>query len=97
MSTLALRIHLQNGDLKRLLDLKVVHTHNGPFATLDLALESRRSVGDLLLEVTGLNRGNHAAQRIDLLEVLVDLALEIVRQLLDEVGAAQRVNRVDRA
>ena len=53
-----------------------------------------RGVGDLALREAALDGLDHPAERVDLIEVLVRVALHLVRERLDEVGAAERVDRV---
>ncbi len=60
---------------------------------LDLALVAERRLGDLALEEVLLDGRDDSAELADPVEVLVRLRLEPVRQLLDEVGAAERVDR----
>ena len=55
-----------------------------------------RRARDLALEVAGLDAGHDAAERVDLLEDLLGLALQPVGQRLDEVRARQRIDRVRR-
>ena len=66
-------------------------------ARVDLGLQLVGGVGDLALGVVLLDRRDHPAELVDLGEVVVGLALELVGQRLDEVGAAERVDRVRHA
>ena len=63
-------------------------------ALLELALELVRSRGDLALRVALLDRRDHAAHLVDALDVLERLGLELVREPLDEVAAAERIDGV---
>src|SRR6185503_19918659 len=64
---------------------------------LDLGLVAVRRLGDLALEEVVLDRGDHAAERVDAIEVRVRLGLELVREALDVVRAAEWVYRRDGA
>ena len=64
---------------------------------VDLLLKAVGGVGDLALRVGLLDRGDHPAELIDPREVLVGERLEAVGQRLDEVAAAERVDRVRHA
>ena len=66
-------------------------------APLDLGLVAEARLGDLALEEVLLDRGDDAAAPGDLLEVVVGLPLELVGQVLEVVGAAERVDGVDDA
>ena len=66
-------------------------------ARVDLVLQLEGGVGDLALGEVLLDRGDHPAQLVDLGEVVVGLALELVGQRLDEVRAAERVDGVRHA
>ena len=63
-------------------------------ASVEFTLEAIRGVGDLLLREAGGNGLDHAAERINLVEVVPYLALDLVGQGLDEVGASERIDRV---
>ena len=60
---------------------------------LDLGLVAERRLGDLLLEEVLLDRRDDAAEPLDLLEVVVRLALELVGERFDVVAAAERIDR----
>ena len=64
---------------------------------VDRRLQLERGVGDLALRVVLLDRLDHPAELVDPLEVLVRRALDLVGQRLDEVRAAERVDRVRHA
>ena len=61
---------------------------------LDLGLMAERRGLDLRLDESLLDRGDGASEVVDPLDQLSRLLLELVRQGLDEVGAAERVGRV---
>jgi hypothetical protein len=63
----------------------LVDADDDALARVDLGLQLEGGVGDLALGVVLLDRGHHAAQLVDLGEVVVGLALELVGQRLDEV------------
>ena len=71
-----------------------VDADDDALAAVDLALELVRRVGDLALREAALDGLDHAADLVDLVEVLVRVRLQLVGQRLDEVGAAERVDRV---
>ena len=75
----------------------VVDADHDPLAAVDLALELVGRVGDLALREAALDRLDHAAELVDLAEVLVRARLQLVGQRLDEVGAAERVDGVRHA
>ena len=56
-----------------------------------------RSVPDLALRKAGFDRFDHSAEAIDLLDVIEAALFHFVRQLFDEVGAAERIDAVDDA
>ena len=76
------------------LDLEVVDADDDPLSRIDLDLVAERGVGDLALREAALDRRDHAPELVDPGEVLVGGALHLVGQRLDEVGAAERVDRV---
>ena len=61
---------------------------------VDGALVGVGRVHDLPLREAGLDRLDHAAELVDPAEVVEAAALHLRRQVLDEVGAAERVDRV---
>ena len=75
----------------------LVYADDDPFAALDLLLQPEAGVGDLALGVVLLDRRDHPAELVDLREIAVGLGLEPVGQRLDEIGAAQGVDRVRHA
>ena len=72
----------------------LVYADDDPLAALDLLLQPEAGVGDLALRVVLLDRRDHPAELVDLREIGIGLGLEAVGQRLDEIGAAQRVDRV---
>src|SRR3989442_8675432 len=81
-------------NLRLLVDDEIVDAHDDPLLVLDLPLVAIRGVGDFLLEEPFPNRGDHAPEFRNPVEVAVCLRLQLVRQRLEEVGAAERVDRV---
>ena len=61
---------------------------------VDPPLQLERGVGDLALREVVLDRLDHPAELVDAGEVGEGLALELVRERLDVVAAAERVDRV---
>jgi len=89
------RRHLEDRDRRHLGLVDVgVDADDPPLAGVELALEAIRGVGDLGLGVALLDRFDHAAAPVDLVEVAPDLALGLVRERLDEPRSAERVDRV---
>src|SRR5215471_16690379 len=88
------RIDAEDLDRLLLLHLVAVHSDDDPLAALDLGLVAEARLGDLALHEVLLDRRDHAAELVDPLEVVVRLTLELVRELLEVVGAAERVDRV---
>src|SRR5919108_611393 len=74
--------------------LVAVHAHDHALAALDLLLEPEARLGDLALRVALLDRLDHAAELVDLAELGIGRLLEAIGERLDEVGAAERVDRV---
>ena len=95
--SLALRVHLQDRHLDRFVQDVVVDADDHALFRVDLALVAEGSVGDLALEIAVLDRRYDSAHVVDPAEVGVGVALGLVRQRLDEIAPAQRVNRVGRA
>src|SRR5229473_4890239 len=89
LALLGLGTDPQGGDVAALAVLVGVHAHDDPFVGLELALELEGGIGDLSLEEPVLDAAEHAALRIDLVEVTLRAALQLVGELLDEIGAAQ--------
>src|SRR4029453_19467851 len=74
-----------------------VDADDHPLLGLELGLVAERRVGDLTLEEVFLDRRDDAAEGAYPVEVVVRLRLEPVRQVLYEVRAAERIDRVDDA
>jgi hypothetical protein len=72
----------------------VVDADDDPLAAVDLALQRIRRVGDLTLREPRLDRLDHAAELVDLAEVLVGLGLQLVGERLHEIRAPERIDRV---
>ena len=64
---------------------------------LDRLLEAVGALGDFLLWIAALDRLHHAAHPIDRVEVRQRFLFEVVRQPLDEIRAAQRIDDVGHA
>ena len=86
-----LRLRIEPVELDRLLLvlLVAVDTDDDALALLDLALVAERRVLDLALDEALLDRRNRAADLVDPLDQLPRRLLELRRQRLDEVGAAE--------
>ena len=74
--------------------LEAVDADHDAVARVDLGLQLVAGVGDLALREVLLDRFDHAAELVDPAEVVVGELLETVGQRLDEVRAAERVDRV---
>ena len=74
---------------------EAVHADDHALSGLDLLLVPERGLCDLALEEVLLDRSHDTAELLDPLEVLIRLPLELVRERLEEVGAAERVDGVD--
>src|SRR4029453_11440548 len=90
-------VDVEDLDLLLVRVLVAVHAHDHALAALDLVLEAEGRLGDLALEEVLLDRRDDAAELADAPEVVVCLLLEPVRQLFEQVRAAQRIDRVDDA
>ena len=88
------RVDAEELDLLLLLELVPVDADDDALAALDLRLVAVARLGDLALLEVLLDRRDDAAELVDLLEVVVRLPLELVRELLEVVRAAERVDRV---
>src|SRR5712691_3724465 len=87
-------VDAQELDRPLLLELVAVDAYDDALLRLDLRLVAERRLRDLALEEVLLDRCYDAAETLDPREVVVGLALELARQVLDEVGAAERIDRV---
>ena len=88
------RVDAEELDRLLVLLLVAVDADDDPLAALDLGLVAEARLGDLALLEVLLDRRDHAAELLDPLEVVVRLPLELVRELLEVVRAAERVDRV---
>src|SRR5439155_15620379 len=88
------RVDAEDLDRLLLLLLVPVDPDDDPLAALDLGLVAEARLGDLALLEVLLDRRDYAAELLDALEVVVGLPLELVRELLEVVRAAERIDRV---
>ena len=72
----------------------VVYPDDDPLPGVDRSLKGECGIGDLALRVAALDRLDHATELVDLREVRVAEFFHPIRQRLDEVRAAERVDRV---
>src|SRR2546428_11495077 len=86
--------HAERLDLRLFVDDEIVDADGDPLFVLDFPLVSIRGVRDFLLEEPLPNRGDHAPEFGNPVEVAVCFRLQLVRQRFEEVGAAKRVDRV---
>src|SRR5581483_6412848 len=77
----------------RLVGLVTVHAHDDALAAVDPALDGGGLVGDQSLHVAVLDAADHAAARFEVGHDADDLLLHLVGERLDEVRAAERVDR----
>src|SRR5205085_12129150 len=70
-----------------------IHSDDDALARLDFALIAIGGILDLALRVPALDRGERAAELIDLSQVLPHAALDVGRHLLDRIRPAERVRR----
>ena len=85
-----------HGRLLRLVDVRV-DADDPSLLGVELALEPVRRIGDLALRVALGDCLDHAAAAVDLVEVAPDRTLGLVRELLHEPRAAERIDRVRHA
>ena len=83
--------------LRSLVDDVIIHADDDLFFLLDRALVGVAGLGDLLLREAVLDGLHHAAHRVQLAEILEGAVFHVPGQPLDEVGAAQRIDRVGNA
>src|SRR6202140_3359600 len=91
------RVDAEDLDRYLFVDCEVVDPDHDPELPLELLLIAKRGVGHLLLEKARLDRRNDPAEVFDALEVDLRLALHLIGQRLDEIAAAERVDRVRHA
>jgi hypothetical protein len=77
--------------------LEAVHPDDHLPPRVDPRLRARGGLLDAELGHASLDRLDHPAQRLDLVDVRHRASREIVREALDVVAAAPRVDRADRA
>src|SRR2546421_9054359 len=83
--------------LRLVVELVAVDADDDALVLLDLRLVAVRGLGDLALEEVLLDRRNDSAELVDPVEILVGLSLELAREVLDVVRAAEGVDRVHSA
>src|SRR2546428_373031 len=86
--------HAERLDLRLFVDDEIVDADDDPLFVLDFPLVPIRGVRDFLLEEPFPNRGDHAPEFRNPVEVAVCFRLQLVRQRFEEVGAAERVDRI---
>src|SRR5260221_315744 len=74
-----------------------LHPDDDPGLRFDLALVAVRRVLDRALLITALDPGERAPELLDPRELRERARLDVRRELLDEVRAAERVDRLGRA
>ena len=86
-------VDLQNFERLFLRDV-IVHADHDFFFLVERDLIAIGGFGDFALRVAALDRGDHAAEGVDLFDVVPGAALDFVGQRFDEVGAAERIDGV---
>src|SRR6267378_5959944 len=86
--------HPKGLEFRLLVDDEVIHPDDHPLLVLDLPLIPICGVRDLLLEEPFPDRGDHPAELLNPIEVFVRLFLQFVREGLQEIGPAERIDRV---
>ena len=76
---------------------ELVDADDDAVAALDRDLEAVGGLLDLALDEAGLDRGHRAAELVDTLDQLARLRLELRRERLEVVRAAERIGGVGRA
>src|SRR6266581_536976 len=94
---LSLLIDPQSLDRLLLLNLVPVDTHNYPVSPLQLLLVTVGRFGDLALKEARLDCVQQPPSTFYLVEVLESLLLHLIREPLDVVGSAERVDGVRHA
>src|SRR2546422_2703339 len=97
LASLRLRVDPMQLDLLDLFFGEAVDADDRALAALDLLLPLEGGLLDLVLHEAPLDRLDGAAELVHALDQLPGASLELVRQRLDEVRAAERIGRVDRA
>ena len=72
----------------------VVYADHDLFFFFEGDLISIGSFGDFALRIAALDCGDHAAEGVDLFDVVPGAALDFVGQRFDEIGAAERIDGV---
>ena len=91
------RVNAQQRDRFLFFALKTVDADDRLLVSLDRSLIFVSGLLNLALNIARLNRPQHAAHRVDLFNIICGATLYLVRQMLDRVGARERVNRVGHA
>src|SRR5579885_117269 len=73
----------------------IVDADDGAPVLVDLLLVAIGRFGTFALEDAVLDAGQHAAKRIDAIQVVLSRLLRLVRQLLYKVGATNRIDGID--
>src|SRR4029077_8704268 len=94
---LQFRIEPKQWNRSRLVRGEAIHPGYSLFARLDSALIVISGVLDLALNVALLDRAQHSANLVDLLNVVRSQSLDLIGQELDGVRAAERICRVRHA
>src|SRR5437867_2396993 len=97
LAPLSLLIDPQSLDRFLLLDLVPVDTYDDPVSFLQLLLVTVGRFGDLALKETRLDSVQQSPSTFYLVKVLESLLLHLIREPLDVVGSAERVNGVRHA
>src|SRR5580704_17191782 len=74
-----------------------VHAHDDTFVLFDALLIFIGRFLDLALDVTALDRAKHAAQSVDAFDAFARARFDLVGQVLDGIGAADRIYRIGHA
>src|SRR5213083_1176883 len=97
LAPLSLLVNPQSLDRLLLLDLVPVDTYDDPVSLLQLLLVTVGRFGDLALKETGLDSVQQPPSTFYLVKVLESLLLHLIREPLDVVGSAERVDGVRHA
>src|SRR5439155_23537204 len=76
---------------------ELIHAADDLCLSLDRALVLIGCIVDLALRESSLDSGNHAAERIELVEILPATPLHVQSYPLDEVRSGQRIDRIRHA
>ena len=94
LAALAVTVHLEQRHSDGSCFGEVVHPDDDPALLLDLALIAGGAVGDLALEISVFDGGQHAPQGFNFAEHPIGVLFHPGGQGLDEIRAAKRINRV---